>query len=136
MPKISATEATEKWQRNSKAAQQDYVSGINRVTEAPGAKAAKAEAAYLAGVQQSVNKWKRNVNAVSLDDWKNKAINKGAGRIASGVDAAFDKTLAATDRNFKMIDNALATLGPRGDFQQNVQRMVGFATKMHDEANR
>ena len=136
MPKISAQEATEKWARNSKSAQQDYVAGINRVTVAPGASAAKAADAYMAGVQASVNKWKRNVAAVSLEDWKSKAVNKGAPRIATGVDNAMSKTLQATERNFQMIDSALSGLPPRGDFSQNVQRMVTFATKMHDESNR
>ena len=118
------------------AATQDYVAGVNRVTEAPGEAAARQADAYIAGVQSALNKWRRNVAAVSLADWKDRAATIGAPRIAAGVNGAMDKTLKATERNFQNIDNALAGLPPRGTFEQNVQRMTQFVTKLHQESNK
>lgn len=136
MPMISAQEAVDKWSRNTKNAQQDYVAGINRVTEAPGQKAAAAMDAYLQGVQAAANKWRNNVGAVTLEDWRSKAVQKGAPRISAGVDAAMDKTLRATERNFANIEAVLSSLPARGSFQDNVQRSVAFMTGMHDRSNR
>jgi hypothetical protein len=136
MPRITPQESVEKWSRRTQAATGDYVSGISAVTESPGTAAARNSEAYIQGVQNSLNKWKRNVAAVTLDQWKNQAINVGAGRIAAGVNAATEKTLRATERNFANIDAALAGLPPRGTFEANLQRMTQFVTKLHAESNK
>ena len=116
------------------AAVPEYVQGVNRVSTAPGEQAAAQADAYIAGVQAALNKWKRNVASVSLADWKDRAANIGGPRIAAGVNAAMEKTLRATERNFQNIDNALAGLPPRGNFEQNVQRMTQFVTRLHQES--
>lgn len=134
MPKITPQESVTKWQQRTAASVNDYVQGINRVSQAPGEKAAAQADVYLANVQASINKWRRNVAAVSLNDWQNAAITLGAPRIATGVNAATEKTLRATERNFQNIDNALAGLPPRGTFEQNMARMNQFVTKLHQES--
>tara|TARA_B100000470_G_scaffold220172_1_gene208202 strand:- start:938 stop:1348 length:411 start_codon:yes stop_codon:yes gene_type:complete len=134
VPKITPQESVQKWQQRTAAATNSYVDGINRVNSAPGESAARQADVYLANVQSAVNKWKRNVAAVSLNEWQNAAITLGAPRIASGVNAATEKTLRATERNFQNIDNALAGLPPRGTFEQNMARMNQFVTKLHQES--
>ena len=134
MPRITPQESVAKWQRRTSASTQDYINGINSVQQSPGESAAKMADVYLANVQASVNKWKRNVASVSLNDWQNAAITLGAPRIATGVNAATAKTLRATERNFQNIDNALAGLPPRGTFEQNMARMNQFVTKLHQES--
>ena len=134
MPKITPQESVQKWQQRTAASVNDYISGINRTTVAPGELASRQADVYLANVQANVNKWKRNVGAVSLSDWQQAAINLGAPRIATGVNAATEKTLRATERNFQNIDNALAGLPPRGTFEQNMARMNQFVTKLHQES--
>lgn len=136
MPRITPQESVQKWQQRTAASTQDYVAGINRVQNAPGEMAARQADVYLANVQAAVNKWKRNVASVSLNDWQNAAITLGAPRIASGVNAATEKTLRATERNFQNIDNALAGLPPRGTFEQNMARMNQFVTKLHQESQK
>ena len=132
--RLTPQESTQKWMNRTTAAVPEYVQGVNRVSTAPGEKAAAQSDAYIAGVQAALNKWKRNVAAVTLADWKDRAANVGAPRIAAGVNAAMSKTLAATERNFQNIDNALAGLPPRGNFEQNVQRMTQFVTRLHQES--
>ena len=134
MPKITPQESVAKWQRRTSAAGNEYISGVNSVSQAPGEQAAKQADVYLANVQAAVNKWKRNVASVSLNEWQNAAVNLGAPRIATGVNAATEKTLRATERNFQNIDNALAGLPPRGTFEQNMARMNQFVTKLHQES--
>ncbi len=134
MPRITPQESVTKWQQRTAASTQDYIQGVNRVQMAPGEAAAKQADVYLANVQAAVAKWKRNVAAVSLSDWQRAAVDVGAGRIASGVNAATEKTLRATERNFMNIDNAMAGLPPRGTFEQNMARMNQFVTKLHQES--
>jgi hypothetical protein len=134
--RITPQESVQKWMTRTQAATGDYVAGVNRVTEAPGEAAARQADAYIAGVQNALNKWKRNVASVTLADWKDRSANIGAPRIAAGVNAAMEKTLRATERNFQNIDNALAGLPPRGTFEQNVQRMTQFVTRLHQESNK
>ena len=134
--KVTPQESVNRWQQRTAASTQDFISGISKVSTAPGQAAAAQADAYIQGVTQALNKWKRNVAAVSLEEWKDKAINVGAPRIASGVNAAMAKTLLATERNFANIEAALTGLPARGTFDQNVNRMVQFVTKLHDESNR
>ena len=84
---LSAAEAAEKWQRRASQASGDYASGINRVTEAPGAKAARKKDKWRAGLERAAQEgtWEKRVAAVSLDDWKEAAITKGAQRFSGGV---------------------------------------------------
>jgi len=90
---LSAAEAAEKWQRRASQASGDYASGINRVTEAPGAKAARKKDKWRAGLERAAQEgtWEKRVAAVSLDDWKEAAITKGAQRFSGGVQAAQGK---------------------------------------------
>ena len=93
MAKLSPTEAAEKWARNTKGATQDMRRGIERVTEAPGMKAAEKVNKMRAGVLAALDDgtWEENVAAVSLQDWKKDMIDKGVGRVAAGVDGAQGK---------------------------------------------
>jgi hypothetical protein len=76
-----------------KASLPDIQKGIERVTESPTAKAAKKKDKMLAGITEAVNngKWERGLQRVTLEEWKEKTISKGLGRIAAGVDAAGQK---------------------------------------------
>jgi len=134
--KLTPQESVQKWQQRTSAAVNEYVQGVNRVNESPSAKAVAQADVYLQNVQAAVNKWKRNLGAVTLEEWRDKTINVGAARIASGVNAAMEKTLRSTEANFRNIENALTGLPDRGDFQTNLRRMNEFVTRLHDEANR
>lgn len=93
MGKKTPAEIAEKWARNLKGSVPDITAGVNRVTEAPGAKAAAQQEKMLARLTESVRDgtWGRRVSAVSLEEWRGHMLNKGVGRIAAGVDAAGPK---------------------------------------------
>jgi len=93
MPKLSPQEARDKWSRRMKAAGTDVVSGVNRVKEAPGAKAAAKADKMRTRLMDALDsgKWKERVASVPLEEWRKKMLDKGVGRISAGVDGAAPK---------------------------------------------
>lgn len=85
--RIDPAAATEKWAGRLAGATQEIQAGINRVTEAPGAKAAAKKQKWIQAVNASQDKWERNVRAVSLEKWKTLALTVGVPRIAQGAAA-------------------------------------------------
>lgn len=67
------------------AAAPEITAGVQAVTEAPGAAAAKQANAWLARLQASKDKWARNVAAVTLEQWKAAMIDRGIPAINAGV---------------------------------------------------
>lgn len=140
MPRVSATEAGDKWLRRMQAAGPDYVAGINRVTQAPGQAAARNVDGYLNGVQRAVNngKWQENVARVSLPDWQNAAATKGAQRLGQGAQAALNKVIAAHERIGPMIDAAQREISnmDRSTPEARIARSSAFLTSMMNQGNR
>lgn len=89
-----------KWAQRTGAATQDYVEGVQAVTEAPGAKAARKVEKYKQGLTDNVGKWARNVAGVSLEEWKAATAEKGGQRYAAGA-AAGESKMAAFQREFQ-----------------------------------
>lgn len=91
--RMSPTEYQEKHARRLKAALEDMRKGVERVTEAPGVKAAAAQDKMRANLIVAIDtgKWGRRVAGVSLAEWQAKMISKGIPRVAMGIDAAADK---------------------------------------------
>ena len=93
MVKMSPAEYSEKWGRKLKGSTEDIRRGVERVTEAPGKKAAAKVAKMKANLIKSIEDgtWERRVGAVTLGEWKDKTLEKGIGRISQGVDGAGTK---------------------------------------------
>ncbi len=93
MVKMSAAEYSEKWGRKLKGSTEDIRRGVERVTDAPGLKAAQKVDKMKANLLKSIEDgtWERRVAAVTLGDWKKKTLEKGIGRISQGVDGAGGK---------------------------------------------
>lgn len=72
----------------SATTRQKMQSGIDDLTEAPGALAAAKKADYVAGVQSAQDKWAKNVSDVTLDEWKTDMTGKGFTNMATGASAA------------------------------------------------
>ena len=83
MAKLTPREAQEKHARRLKGATEDIRRGVQKVTEAPGVKAAAKEEKMRANLLAALDsgKWKNRVAAVPLEEWKDKMLNKGVGRI-------------------------------------------------------
>jgi hypothetical protein len=113
-----------KWSANLGAATQYITDGVNRVTVAPGQKAAAAADLWLQRVQASRAKWQARVGAVSLADWQHAMTTKGVGRIASGATAAVPKmqSFLADFLPFQERVTASTQAMPKGTLEQGIAR--------------
>lgn len=128
MPMISATDAAEKHARRTIGAVEDYKAGVTRVTESPTAKAAASKDKWIAGIQRAAEKGKfeAGLRRVSLDQWKSKTLNKGAGRIPAGVNESKPKTEAFFKDFLPHVAAGQAKLSgmPSNTLEDNIGRMV------------
>ena len=109
MPRVSAQEGADKWARNTAAATQDVIRGVDRVSQAPGQKAAAQSGKWLQKVSQAENKFKSNVGRVSLADWQ-AATKDGATRIASGVNSKKQKMASFANDFYAHLDRGAAAI--------------------------
>ena len=134
MAKVTPQEAAEKWNRRTKGATADYTRGVQRVTEAPGAKAAQQADRYAAGVAEAVasGKWQERVGAVTLTDWQAKAVNKGAPRIAAGVEEATTDMAKFMGELLPHIDGGKAQVDamPKNNIEDSIARATTFMRHM------
>ena len=131
----TAAEAAAKWATALPAAQQRYVDGVNAVTVAPGALAARAAPQWAANTAAAQAKFARNSAAVSLQAWQQATATKGAQRLSSGAQAAQSKVEQAFSRLFPAIASAVSALPPRGDIEANIARSAQFARTMNKYRN-
>lgn len=122
--------AAAKWSQNLGAATARYTAGVQAVTNAPGAAAAAAADRWIAGVQASQQKFITRSQAVSLQQWQQAAVNKGAQRLASGASAAEPKMQSVFTSLFPFIAQAVASLPARGTLDQNIARSAAFQRAM------
>lgn len=129
---ISPDAAADAWVAGLGQATQKIKNGIMAVTQSPTSKAAAAIDRQVAGVQRAASSGKtaRALNAVSLEEWKRLASEKGVPRIAAGAAAAKGK-MASFLRAFlphvsSGVDQLNASM-PRGDLETNLNRMTAMA---------
>lgn len=118
------TAVAAKWAARTQAAVQDYVAGVNAVTQAPGRAAAAQADVWAANVAASKAKFARNTAAVTTEEWKAAAAGKGAQRIPQGVTDAQPKVSQFMTRHLQIVDSVRGSLPPRGSKEQNIQRAV------------
>lgn len=84
----------EKWSRRTGQSGQDWADGIKNVSDAPGAAAAaKADAwQQRLTMPETKDKFRRNVAAVPLQEWKDKTA-AASGAFTAGASKAQDKML-------------------------------------------
>ena len=97
MPKqLNPQEVAEKHARRTKAAVQDMVRGVQNVTINPAAVAITKKDKLVNNWNTAMQsgKWERGMKRVTLESWQASMVNKGAGRVAAGLDGAMPKTTA------------------------------------------
>lgn len=121
----NAASITEKWKTRTAGATQQVVDGVNRVTEAPTAKAARQKQAWINNTIAKQDKWERNTAAVTLEEWR-EATKQGAQRIAAGVNAKAGKMERFMNEFVPFLEGVQRQVNqtPRGDMETNLARMV------------
>ncbi|MFQ6008225.1 MAG: hypothetical protein ACE5K8_04660 [Candidatus Zixiibacteriota bacterium] len=134
MAKVTPDEFVEKHARRLKAATDDIRRGVEKVTEAPtlkaAAKAVKMRERLMAAIDSG--KWERGLKRVSLEEWKDKMITKGVGRIAAGVDGSAAKIRAFAEELLPHIDAGVSQVKKMPDvtLEDNIQRMTAMVRHM------
>lgn len=135
MARLTPAEYAEKWARRLKGSTEDIRRGIDRVAEAPGEAAARAQDVMLQKVTASINDgtWAAQVRGVSKEEWQKAAKEKGIGRIAQGVDSAAPRQGAMAERLLAAVDASVAEANrtKRGSIEDNITRMTTFVRGMH-----
>ena len=134
MAKVTPEQYAEKQARNLKNSLPDIRMGIERVSSAPGQKAAAAQQRMKDNLNKSIDdgRWAKKVAGVSLEEWKSAALNKGVDRIASGIDNAHDKQVQMAGRLLAAVDQSASKVRamPKGTLQDSIARMTAFVTDM------
>lgn len=133
MPK-SAQEIANKQVRRAQEASADYVSGVESVTESPGARAVKKKDKLRNNVIAAIDsgKWEANTAAVSLEEWKSKTKSKGGERYARGVEESREAIIAFHEEFQPFVQRVKAELDqmPDATKEQRKAKMVANFDKM------
>lgn len=100
MARLTPTQFADKQATRLKGAAQEIRAGIEAVTEAPTRKAAMKKEKFRQNLNAAIDsgRWERNLNAVTVEDWKDAMLNKGVGRISAGIDGARGKVIAFAEK--------------------------------------
>lgn len=126
--RMSPQEAMQKWQQRTAGATQEMAAGVARVTEAPGMKAAAKSKKWLNAVTQAEEKYKTNVSAVTLEQWKTAMTELGVPRVATGVQAKGYKWANFAQEFFPYLDQGIQRVQNMPDItlEDSIQRMVAM----------
>ena len=117
---LSAAERAKKWAENLIRNKPSIRAGIEGVTESPTAKAARAVDKDAAGCQRAVadGTFVAGCQRVTLQDWKDRTINKGLANLDVGVRQAESKVAAFQQKAepyYKMAKDRAAAVQGSGD---------------------
>ena len=133
MPTPTPQEATRRWLNNLSAAGETIRQGVEAVSVSPTSQAAENADRFLSGIQESVasGKWQSGLRAVSLSDWKEAFVSK-ISRIPTGARAAEPKMVSFFQDFLPFVERVVASLPPRGSFEQNKARMLQTVDELHN----
>lgn len=117
------TQVADKWAQRMSASSQQIADGVNRVTQAPGAKAAAAKNLWLQRLTAKADHWAARVGSVTVDQWKAATI-AGIPRIAQGAQAKKGKVEAFMGQLLPYIEAGQGKIAsmPKGDINASMAR--------------
>lgn len=134
MAKITASDAAKAWVDGLSAATAKMQRGVNALTVSPTESAAKMKNKMLQNLTTAVNsgKWEAGLRAVTLDQWRQRYVEKGLPRVASGASASQDKMTAFMQQLLAYQDTALQSLSamPNNNKADSKARMNAWFDKM------
>ena len=134
MSKLTPVEAALKQANRLKGATEDIRKGIERVSVAPTAQAAKKIDKMRANLLAKIDDGtvKRNLEKVTLEDWKKRASTTGVNRISEGIDNAHNKQVDFYSKLLPAQDAIKAKLQGMPDLtlEDNINRMTTYIRDM------
>ena len=134
MARLTPEEFVEKHARRLKAATPDMRVGVEKVSVAPTALAAKKIDKMRAHLLEKIDDGTvaRRLNAVTLEDWKSKMLTKGVGRVAEGIDQAAAKVRDFASQLLPAVDAAKGKIAGMADLtlEDSINRMNTYIREM------
>src|SRR5512143_2754835 len=132
--RVTPEQATAKWVNRLSSATNEIQQGVARVQVAPGQAAAAKFQKWLQSVNDSANKWRRNVANVSLSDWQASMTNIGIPRIAQGAQQKQGKFERFAAEFFPHLERGISTVKAMPDttFEDRIQRSVAMMRHNRD----
>jgi len=128
MARLNPDQFADKLIRRGSAAVEDYKAGVSAVTVSPTAMAAKKVDKMRARIIEAIDsgKVKRRLEGVTLEDWREQALAKGASRIASGLSSSKDKIVAFASEFLPFQENIVqkAAVMPDTTLEDSINKMV------------
>ena len=134
MPKVSATQATDKYRSGVQGGAQNYQTGVNAVQSAPSQAAIAQQAKMVTNWNAAINsgKWANNLGSVTLAEWKAATTGQGAINYTASADKGATKWGQWANTAFpiiQQIQDEVAAM-PSTTMQDNIQRMIFNVTEM------
>lgn len=129
---LDPNKGAKKWSQRVSQSLQDYKDGISQVTEHPGVKAASQADVWAQNTLASKDKWKENVQAGSLEDWKRQAMDIGASKFANSGAKGQGKMEKFNRQFYTFLNSTTASLPPRGNKEQNQARYQAMQSKLNE----
>jgi len=128
----TAAQAAQNWQNAAGRATTDYVAGVNSTTKDQAALAVAQQAALLNNFTQSVTsgRWAAGVTRRGTAYWKQQTEAKSQ-NYATGYSSGASNYNAAAQKVMAAIAQGVANLPPRGDINQNLQRVQSLDLYLH-----
>lgn len=131
MAQKDPTTVASKWATNFGGSTEAWKSGVQAVKVAPNSLAAAAVDTWVANVTAAKPRFVTGNQKVTLQQWQNDTIAKGADRLASGATVGQPKMQAFMSSYLPKVYNAVAQLPARGNYQQNRTRALAMMDALH-----
>lgn len=118
------------WASRLGASRDKIVRGVQGVTVAPGAAAARQKSAWVQNTTSAADKWASRTQAVSLTDWQTAMTTKGVDRIGQGATAAQQDFAQFMGQLLPHINQVRTSLPARGNLDANIARATAFMRGM------
>lgn len=114
------------WVQRLSASTEQIKAGVLATTVSPGKAAAAQVDAWINGVNAAREKFIRNSNAVTVQQWQTAMIDKGVPRVATGAQAALNKMIAFQTQWLPFVEAKAAVVRamPKGGLENGVARAV------------
>lgn len=137
MVEKTVDEVVAKWGKRLKASTEEIKQGVNRVTEAPSAKAIAKKDKMLAKLIESIEDgtWEAQLGDYGLADWKKDMLEKGIKRISGGVDGATPKMKKFVAWLLSRVSEGQAKIADMPDMtlDDNLSRMETYIRHMAEQ---
>lgn len=134
---VDAATATQRWQAGAAQGQQRFVEGVQATSKDPTALAIAAQNKMLQNVTQAITsgRFARNLARVGKAGWQSATVAKAA-NYSVGINASaskYEQAIGPVLQQIGTLQGQIAQM-PNNTFQDSLNRMVAFATGLHNWA--